>query len=100
MWWPPIKFFGVVVGCINFRDDGDYIDCTKMGVGGKAIPGLVDRISDISGTGQFVLLIEKDASFTRLSEDRFYLQYPWFGLYLCGKRILLYPPFRDVTALL
>jgi meiotic recombination protein SPO11 len=36
------------VGCINFRDDGDYIDCTKMGVGGKAIPGLVDRISDIS----------------------------------------------------
>jgi meiotic recombination protein SPO11 len=32
---------GVVVGRITFLEDGDYIDCTKMGVGGKAIPALV-----------------------------------------------------------
>jgi meiotic recombination protein SPO11 len=29
---------GLVVGRIQFEEDGDYIDCTKMGVGGKAIP--------------------------------------------------------------
>ena len=25
---------GIVVGRISFRDDGDLIDCTRMGVGG------------------------------------------------------------------
>lgn len=39
---------GVVVGRMKFRDDGDLIDCTKMGVGGKVIPSLIDRVSDIS----------------------------------------------------
>ena len=27
---------GIVVGRLIFEDDGDTIDCTKMGVGGKA----------------------------------------------------------------
>lgn len=26
---------GLVVGRIQYTEDGDYIDCTKMGVGGK-----------------------------------------------------------------
>jgi meiotic recombination protein SPO11 len=67
---------GVVVGRCSFRDDGDFIDCTKMGVGGKAIPSLVDRITDIQGDAEFILLVEKDAAFIRLSEDRFYNTYP------------------------
>ncbi|KNC85250.1 DNA topoisomerase 6 subunit A [Sphaeroforma arctica JP610] len=67
---------GVVVGRMSFRDDGDLIDCTKMGVGGKVIPGLIDRVSDIKGDAEFVLLVEKDAVFMRLSEDRFYNDYP------------------------
>lgn len=67
---------GVVVGCINFLEDGDFIDCTKMGVGGKAIPSLIDRIADIKGEAQFVLLVEKEAAFMRLAEDRFYQKYP------------------------
>lgn len=29
---------GLVVGRIQFEEDGDPIDCTRMGVGGKAIP--------------------------------------------------------------
>eukprot|EP00743_Colponemidia_sp_Colp-15_P004840 GILK01005215.1.p1 GENE.GILK01005215.1~~GILK01005215.1.p1 ORF type:complete len:523 (+),score=119.06 GILK01005215.1:43-1569(+) len=67
---------GVVVGRISFRDDGDLIDCTKMGVGGKAIPPNTDRVTDIRGDAQFVLLVEKDAAFMRLAEDRFYNTYP------------------------
>ena len=67
---------GVVVGCLSFRDDGDLIDCTKMGVGGKAITGCYDRISDIQSNAKFILLIEKDAAFMRLAEDRFYQRYP------------------------
>lgn len=67
---------GVVIGRVTFKDDGDFIDCTKMGVGGKAIPSLIDRITDLEGDAKFVLLVEKDAAFMRLSEDRFYNTYP------------------------
>jgi meiotic recombination protein SPO11 len=38
---------GVVVGKIQFRDDGDLIDCSLMGVSGKNIPSFMDRVSDI-----------------------------------------------------
>ena len=38
---------GVVVGRVTFLEDGDFIDCTKMGVGGKAIPALVHKITDV-----------------------------------------------------
>jgi meiotic recombination protein SPO11 len=67
---------GVVVGRLRFRDAGDLIDCTKMGVGGKAIPPFTDRVTDIEGDAEFVLLVEKDAAFMRLAEDRFYNRYP------------------------
>lgn len=67
---------GIVVGRVIFEDDGDTIDCTKMGVGGKAIPPSIDRVTNVRGDAQFILLIEKDAAFMRLAEDRFYNEYP------------------------
>lgn len=62
---------GVVVGRLQFREDGDEIDCSKMGVGGKAIPPYIDRITDLRSDAQFILLVEKDAAFMRLAEDRY-----------------------------
>lgn len=50
---------GIVVGHVQFKDDGDEIDCTKMGVGGKAIPPNIDRVTDIRGNAKFILLVEK-----------------------------------------
>ena len=35
---------GVVVGRLTFREDGDLIDCRRMGVGGKAIPPNIDKV--------------------------------------------------------
>lgn len=35
---------GVVVGRLTFQEDGDVIDCARMGVGGKAIPPNVDKV--------------------------------------------------------
>ncbi len=35
---------GVVIGRLIFIEDGDGIDCTKMGVGGKAIPPNIDKV--------------------------------------------------------
>ncbi len=34
---------GVVVGRLSFREDGDLINCQRMGVGGKAVPPNVDK---------------------------------------------------------
>ena len=42
----------------------------------QAISPLVDRITDIQSDAEFILLVEKDAAFIRLSEDRFYNTYP------------------------
>ncbi|CAL53806.1 Spo11/DNA topoisomerase VI, subunit A [Ostreococcus tauri] len=67
---------GVVVGRLQYKEDGDEIDCTKMGVGGKAIPSNIDKITDMRTDAKFVLLVEKDAAFMRLAEDRFYNKYP------------------------
>jgi len=63
---------GIVVGRVTFQEDGDLIDCTRMGVGGKAIPPYTDRITNITSDAEFILLVEKDAAFMRLAEDRFY----------------------------
>lgn len=44
---------GVVVGRLIFSDNGDMIDCTKMGMGGKAIAPQknlntsMDRINEV-----------------------------------------------------
>lgn len=67
---------GVVVGRLTFREDGDLIDCQRMGVGGKAIPPNVDKVDSIVSDALFILLVEKDAAFMRLAEDRFYNTYP------------------------
>lgn len=67
---------GVVVGRLVFTDDGDRIDCTKMGIGGKAIPPNIDRVGNLESDALFILLVEKDAAFMRLAEDRFYNRFP------------------------
>jgi meiotic recombination protein SPO11 len=54
----------------------DFIDATKMGIGGKAIPPFIDKIENITSDAEFVLLVEKEAAYMRLAEDRFYNRYP------------------------
>lgn len=58
---------GLVVGRIQFEEDGDPIDCTRMGVGGKAIPPYIDKIENIQSDAEFVLLVEKEAAYMRLA---------------------------------
>ena len=67
---------GVVVGRLQFTEDGDEIDCSRMGVGGKAIPPNMDKVTNIRSDAKFILHVEKDAAFMRLAEDRFYSTYP------------------------
>ena len=66
---------GVVIGNLKFEEAGDEIDCTKMGVGAKGIPPHIDKVKNITSDADFILLVEKDAAFMRLAEDRFYNEY-------------------------
>jgi meiotic recombination protein SPO11 len=65
-----------VVGRIQYLEDGDLIDCTRMGVGGKAIPPYIDRVTGIQSDAQFIILVEKEAAYMRLAEDRSHLLPP------------------------
>ena len=70
------SYKGTVVGKLTYKENGDAMDCSKMGVAGKSIPPHIDGITDMEGDAEFILLVEKDAAFMRLAEDRFYEKYP------------------------
>lgn len=65
---------GTMVGNITIVDNGDEIDCRRMGTGGYAIPGIVepDVIQFKKCEAKFVLHVEKDTVWGRFNEDRFW----------------------------
>ncbi len=74
---------GAVIGRLVFREGKDIIDCTKMGTGGKAITPLIDTIEILDSDAEFILVVEKEAAFIRLAEDRFYDRFP--SIIITGK---------------
>jgi DNA topoisomerase-6 subunit A len=65
---------GTVVGPLVLVDDGDTIDCTRLGKGGYSVPSIVEEeyVQIKKCTADFVLLIEKGTQWNRLSEDKFW----------------------------
>jgi len=65
---------GALVGEITIVDGGDIIDCRKLGTGGWSIPSIVENnvISFKKCDANFVLMVEKDAVWRRLNEDKFW----------------------------
>ena len=68
------KSWGTIIGPVTLVDGGDVVDCTRQGIGGKTVPSIVEPgYVDIKKCGaDFVLLVEKDTQFGRLSEDKFW----------------------------
>jgi len=66
---------GVVVGNVVVRDRGDSIDWSKLGSGGWSIPSVVEDVEFEKVDADFVLVIEKNAGFERLHEDKFWKKY-------------------------
>ena len=64
---------GSVVGPITLVDAGDTIDLSRMGSGGWSVPGIVEPnvIQFKKHTAKFILLVEKEAVWARLNEDKF-----------------------------
>src|SRR5215470_6225291 len=65
---------GALVGEITLRDAGDTIDGRRMGSGGWSIPSIVEDnvIAFKKCDAKFILLVEKDAVWRRLNEDKFW----------------------------
>src|SRR5690606_18104663 len=63
---------GTMVGNITITDNGDEIDCRRMGSGGYAIPSICepDVIQFGKCEAKFVLHVEKDTVWSRFNEDR------------------------------
>jgi len=65
---------GALVGNITVVDSGDTINCRQMGSGGWSIPSIVEEnvVQFKKCEAKFVLLVEKDAVWRRLNEDKFW----------------------------
>ncbi|MBI4163004.1 MAG: DNA topoisomerase IV subunit A [Candidatus Aenigmarchaeota archaeon] len=63
---------GIVAGNVVIRDRGDSIDWSKLGSGGWSIPSTVDEIDFKSVDATKVVVVEKNAGFERLHEDKFW----------------------------
>lgn len=65
---------GTMVGPLTIRDSGDTIDLRRMGSGGWGVPSIVERnvIQFGACEARYVLLIEKDAVWSRFNEDKFW----------------------------
>ncbi|MDQ3267027.1 MAG: DNA topoisomerase IV subunit A [Myxococcota bacterium] len=65
---------GSMVGELTIVDNGDTIDLRKMGSGGWNVPSIVEdhMVQFQKNDAKFVLLVEKDAVWRRLNEDKFW----------------------------
>ncbi len=63
---------GRVVGNVVIEDRGDEINWGKLGSGGWAIPSNVEEIKFKKVKADYILVIEKNAAFERLHEDKFW----------------------------
>ena len=65
---------GTMVGNLTIVDNGDEIDCRRMGTGGYAIPSICEPSVLRFGKceADFVLHVEKDTVWSRFNEDRFW----------------------------
>jgi DNA topoisomerase-6 subunit A len=63
---------GRAVGNLVIEDRGDVIDLSKLGSGGLAIPSNVEDMKFKKVKADYILVIEKNAAFERLHEDKFW----------------------------
>jgi len=68
---------GSVVGPLVLGDDGDRVDCSRLGKGGYSVPSIVEPeyLEIQKCTADFLLVVEKGTQWNRLSEDKFWKKY-------------------------
>jgi DNA topoisomerase-6 subunit A len=76
---------GSMVGPMVIRDSGDEIDLSRMGSGGWSVPSITEDyvIEFYKNEAEFVMLVEKEAVWHRLNEDKFWRKHKCL-LLTCG----------------
>ncbi|KAG2576829.1 meiotic recombination protein SPO11-2 isoform X2 [Panicum virgatum] len=70
---------GALIGRLVLHEpDEEQIDCSILGASGHAITGDLNVLSklNLSSDARYIIVMEKDAIFQRLAEDRLYNQLP------------------------
>ncbi|MHA1783775.1 MAG: hypothetical protein ACTSVE_01125 [Candidatus Helarchaeota archaeon] len=67
---------GACIGRLKIKDSDDVIDCQKMGSGGWSITPMLDKVEIVESDAEFILVVEKDAALIRLSESKWWNDYP------------------------
>lgn len=63
---------GTLFGPITIDDQGDIIDCMRLGKSGLSIPSIVDDYKFVDHDADYVLVVETGAMGDRLVEERFH----------------------------
>jgi DNA topoisomerase-6 subunit A len=63
---------GRVVGDVTIIDRGDEVDWSRLGSGGWAIPSNVEDIEFKEVNADYILVVEKNAAFERMHEDKYW----------------------------
>jgi len=76
---------GSMVGSMVIVDSGDEIDLSRMGSGGWSVPSITEDyvIEFKKNEAEFVMLVEKEAVWHRLNEDKFWRKHKCL-LLTCG----------------
>ena len=76
---------GSMVGPMVIVDSGDEIDLSRMGSGGWSVPSITEEyvIEFKKNEAEFVMLVEKEAVWHRLNEDKFWRKHKCL-LLTCG----------------
>jgi meiotic recombination protein SPO11 len=62
---------GLLFGDLHLSHLDDVIDCKQHQFNGISIPSEIQDMKVLSSLSRFILIVEKEASFQRLLEDRF-----------------------------
>ncbi|KAJ7553112.1 hypothetical protein O6H91_06G084500 [Diphasiastrum complanatum] len=89
---------GAVVGRLLIEDEsGEVVDCTRLGPSGHIITADLGFLEGLRfrSDARYILVVEKDAIFQRLSEDRYFQSFPAIILTAKGypdlaSRVMLY----------
>ena len=75
---------GAVAGLVQWIEPSLNCDCSNTSLGGKRIPGSVKNIKFKSLGARYILVVEKDAIFNLLCEDRIWDKMPCIVFTGCG----------------
>ncbi|MBD3187871.1 hypothetical protein GF325_13630 [Candidatus Bathyarchaeota archaeon] len=67
---------GTAIGRLRIKDQNDIIDLESMGSGGWSITPFLDNVEIVESDAEFILVVEKDAALIRLSEAKWWRDYP------------------------